>query len=273
MKETALKSTRILGGAAFCAAAAVLFPAETPPIARVPAAVFLNLTLGAAAVALVILPVLLALHYRRRLNEMETAHVDTVRTMMAAVDASDPFTRGHGERIADMSLRVGKHLGMTGRRLKELEYAALTHDIGRAAIYYDVLLKPGRLDDDEKALMQTHPKVGHDIIRKLKFMEGAAEIVYSHHEQPDGRGYPRQLPAERIPGGARIIAATAAWDAMTQDRPYRRGLTAAHAIEELEAKSGTQFFPEVVKAMMELHAAGQLVPETEAERMDTHRAA
>lgn len=99
-------------------------------------------------------------------------------------------------------------------------------------------------------------------------MEGAAAIVYAHHEQPDGAGYPRRLPAEQVPVGARIIGAAGAYDAMTQDRPYRRGLSAKHAIEELEAKSGAQFFPEVVQVMIDLHECGQLDPEKMVDRTD-----
>ncbi len=204
----------------------------------------------------------------RRWTALTRAHVDTVRTLVSAIDAADPFTRGHAERITRMSLLVGTRLGMSEKALAELEYAALLHDIGRAAIYYDVLLKPGRLDENEKALMQTHPKVGYDIIRNLKFMEGAAEIVYAHHEQPNGAGYPRGLKGDAVPLGARIIGAAAAYDAMTQDRPYRRGLTAEHAIEELEAKSGVQFCPEVVQVFVHLYESGQLDFEETAGRTD-----
>jgi len=213
---------------------------------------------AAALIAALVVPLLVALYYHRRWKATKAAHIDTVRTLVSAIDAADPFTRGHAERISEMSLKIGRRLNMTEDQLEELEYAALIHDIGRAAIYYDVLLKPGRLDDDEKALMQTHPKVGYDIIRNLKFMQGAAEIVHAHHEQPDGKGYPRGLSGEQIPVGSRIIMAAATYDAMTQDRPYRRGLSAEAAIEELEAKSGTQFFPDIVKIMIELHERGEL---------------
>src|SRR5206468_2063398 len=123
-------------------------------------------------------------------------------------------------------LCVAGHLGVLDEQLEQLEYGALLHDIGRTAILHDVLLRPRALDSKEQAMQRTHPTIGYEIVKGVPFLEEAAEIVYAHHEQPDGRGYPRGLTAEQIPLGAQIIMVAAAYDAMTEDRPYRKGLTA-----------------------------------------------
>src|SRR6185436_2964990 len=142
-----------------------------------------------------------------------------------SVDAADSFTRDHSYRVSRMSMSLGRHLGMRPAALEELEFAALLHDIGRAAIQRDVLLKRGKLTEQEMLLLQVHPRIGADFLTGERFFPGAAEIVHSHHEQPDGAGYPRALQGEAVPLGSRIIMVVAAFDAMTSDRPYRRGLS------------------------------------------------
>jgi hypothetical protein len=118
--------------------------------------------------------------------------------------------------------------------------------------------------------MRTHPKVGHDILKSLHFLEGAAEIVYCHHEQPDRKGYPRGLSPDRIPMGSRIIMVVDAFDALTSDRPYRQGLPATTAYEELRRHAGTQFFQEVVEALIELHASGSLLDEIDLAELERY---
>lgn len=188
----------------------------------------------------------------------QDSRIETVRMLMSAIDAFDPFTRGLSSRIARASVCVARHLGLPPKEVEEVEYAALLHDIGRTAIHLDILARPGRLSGEERAVLQTHPTVGYQIIRRLPYLAGAAEIVYAHHEQPDGRGYPRGLKAHEIPLGARIIMVVAAFDAMTCERPYRRGLQVPAAYEELRRHAGTQFFPDVVEAFIALHLAGEL---------------
>jgi HD-GYP domain-containing protein (c-di-GMP phosphodiesterase class II) len=186
------------------------------------------------------------------------SRIETVRMLMSAIDAFDPFTRGLSTRIAHASVGVARQLGLSPREIEDIEYAALLHDIGRTAIHLDILARPGRLSGEERAVLQTHPTVGYEIIRRLPYLAQAAEIVYAHHEQPDGRGYPRGLKAHEIPIGARIIMVAAAFDAMTCERPYRRGLQVPAAYEELRRHAGTQFFPDVVEAFIALHQAGEL---------------
>jgi protein phosphatase len=169
-----------------------------------------------------------------------------------------------------MCLAVAKRLGVPEKDLDELEYAALLHDFGRTTIQHEIQVRRGGLTEKEQAEIRTHPKVGHDILRRLRLFPGAADIVLAHHEQPDGKGYPRGVAGEAIPLGSRIIMVVAAFDALTSDRPYRRGLAPEAALEELLTHSGTQFFPEVVEALIELYSNGRLFDELEEDELENY---
>jgi len=186
------------------------------------------------------------------------SNLSIVRALMSVIDACDPFTRGRSFRISKYVLHLARHLGVPQEKWEQIEFGALLHDIGRTAILHEVLLRPGSLDGRERAMIQTHPTIGYEIVRDLPGLEQAAEIVYAHHERVDAGGYPRGLRGEEIPIGARLIMVAAAFDAMTEDRPYRKGFSAEQAYEELRRHSGTQFFPEVVDAFIELHQTGAL---------------
>jgi|SoiMethySBSTD1v2_1073268.scaffolds.fasta_scaffold22450_5 putative nucleotidyltransferase with HDIG domain len=229
-----------------------------------------HLRIGPVGVALFLIPLFLARYSFKLWIDTKAAHFSTVQSLVSAIDASDPFTRGHSYRISKFAVRIARHLGVSEREVEEIQYGSLLHDIGKIAIQHDILLKPGRLDDNERELMRTHPKVGHDILKGLKFLEAAAEIVYCHHEQPDGKGYPRGLTEKQIPMGSRIIMVVDAFDAMTSDRPYRRGLPSEVAYEELRRHSGTQFFADVVEALIDLHQSGSLFDEINVEELEMY---
>ncbi|MGQ0722347.1 MAG: HD-GYP domain-containing protein [Candidatus Eiseniibacteriota bacterium] len=229
-----------------------------------------HLRIGPVGVALFLIPLFLARFSFKLWIDTKASHIATVQALVSAIDASDPFTRGHSYRISKYAVRIARHLGVSEKEVEEIEYGALLHDIGKIAIQHDILLKPGQLDDRERELMRTHPKVGHDILKGLKFLEGAAEIVYCHHEQPDRKGYPRGLPPERIPVGSRIIMVVDAFDAMTSDRPYRQGLDCDTAYDELRRHSGTQFFAEVVDALIDLHQSARLFDEIDVAELEMY---
>jgi putative nucleotidyltransferase with HDIG domain len=229
-----------------------------------------HLRIGPVGVALFLIPLFLARFSFKLWIDTKASHIATVQALVSAIDASDPFTRGHSYRISKYAVRIARHLGVSEKEVEEIEYGALLHDVGKIAIQHDILLKPGRLDENERELMKTHPKVGHDILRGLKFLEGAAEIVYCHHEQPDGKGYPRGLTSSRIPMGSRIIMVVDAFDAMTSDRPYRRGLSPEVAYEELRRHGGTQFFADVVEGLIGLHTSGELFDEIDVEELEMY---
>ena len=194
----------------------------------------------------------------------------TVRALMAVVDAGDAFARGRSLRVSRFAIRTARELGAAEGEIVAVELGALLHDIGRTALLHDVLLSPRPLDKGERAIVQTHPTIGYEMLSGIPGLEDAAEIVWCHHERPDGQGYPRALPADRIPLGARIVMACAAYDAMTEDRPYRRGLPPRSACEELRRHSGSQFFPEVVDAFVRLHDSGRLWEDFTREEMDLY---
>lgn len=184
--------------------------------------------------------------------------LQVVRALTTVIDAADPFTRGRSLRISRYSVRIARELGVPDNELVEIELGALLHDLGRSAILNDVMQSPRPLDAGERAVVQTHPTIGRDMLKSVAGLETVAEIVWTHHERPDGAGYPRGLAADQIPIGARVIMVCAAYDAMTEDRPYRRGLSSRAACEELRRCAGHQFFPDVVNAFVQLHDSGRL---------------
>jgi HD-GYP domain-containing protein (c-di-GMP phosphodiesterase class II) len=142
--------------------------------------------------------------------------------------------------------------------MRQIEKAAILHDIGKIGVADAVLAKPGPLDDSEWVEMKRHPELGHQIINEIDFLRDAAEIVYAHHEHYDGHGYPRGLKGEEIPLGARIFAVVDAYEAMTSHRPYRKALPHRKAIEEIVRNANSQFDPEVVRAFLEAEKRGLL---------------
>ncbi len=194
----------------------------------------------------------------------------TVRALTLVIDAADPLTRGRSLRISRYAVRAAEELGATGAELSTVELGALLHDLGRNAILNDVLMRPRPLDAGERAVVQTHPTIGWEMLRDIPGLEEVAEIVHTHHERPDGKGYPRGLMQDQIPVGARVIMVAAAYDAMTEDRPYRRGLTPRQACEELRRNAETQFFPDVVNAFVQLHDSGRLWEGFSKEELDLY---
>jgi putative nucleotidyltransferase with HDIG domain len=196
---------------------------------------------GMWTVALFVVPLFLARYSFQLYIEMKEAHINTVAALSSAIDANDPFTHGHSYRVSRYALRIGKRMNLSSKDLEILEYSALLHDIGKIAIQHDVLLKPGRLNDDEYKTLKQHPSIGADIVENLKFLKEAADLIRYHHEQPDGNGYPDGLKDEDIPIGSKILLVADAFDAMTSDRPYRKGLPMEKVIEQFELYKGKQF--------------------------------
>ncbi|MDQ3066276.1 MAG: diguanylate cyclase [Actinomycetota bacterium] len=177
---------------------------------------------------------------------LERTFLSTVEALANALEARDEYTSSHARWITDTALRVGEELGLDGETLKRLELGALFHDIGKIGIPNSVLLKPGPLTDDERALIETHPELGAKIIGPIDQLQDVCGIVRACHERWDGEGYPDKKAGEEIPLEARIIFACDAFHAMTTDRPYRRALPPEEALRRLEAAAGTQFDPQVV---------------------------
>ena len=180
----------------------------------------------------------------------------TVVELLVALHAADPSTTDHLWRVAARVTAVGEALGLPQEDLRILWYAGLLHDVGKIGVPEEVLRKAGRLTRTERALVQLHPELGAALLEDLEGLKPAAPLVLYHQERFDGRrdgsypGYPTGLAGEAIPLGARILAVVDAFDAMTSDRPYRRGFSPAAAVEELRREAGQQFDPRVVEAFL-----------------------
>jgi HD-GYP domain-containing protein (c-di-GMP phosphodiesterase class II) len=178
------------------------------------------------------------------------AYKSTITTLAAAIDAKDPYTRGHSQRVMEYTLLAGSSLSLSPEEMETLEYASILHDVGKIAIDSWILNKPESLNKLEWDVIREHPSIGANLLKGIPFLEGASELVLYHHERYDGKGYPDGLKGENIPIGARLIAVADAFDTMTTDRAYRSALTVDYSINELHKCSGTQFCPVAVKAFV-----------------------
>ena len=155
-----------------------------------------------------------------------------------ALEAKDEYTRGHSERVAGLARRLALEAGLATREAEVIAQSGLLHDLGKIGVPERILRKPGPLTEEEWSVMRRHPLTGAQIVAPLEFFSDGALIVRHHHEREDGSGYPDGLSGEKIPLGARVVAVADVYDALTSDRPYRRGLTHAAALERLAAEAG-----------------------------------
>src|SRR5439155_14506758 len=182
------------------------------------------------------------------LASLENAYRSTLKALTAALQARQAETHGHSERVVTFSLRLGREYGLGASEMKALEFGSLLHDIGKIGVPDAILRKPAKLTDEEWVRMREHPMHGQQILRGIRFLEGAARVVAQHHEKWDGSGYPLGIKAEEIDICARIFSVADAFDAITSDRVYRQGRPYEVAAQELEEWSGRQFDPKVVEA-------------------------
>lgn len=182
----------------------------------------------------------------------QNIYIETVRALSTAIDAKDPFTYGHSERVARIVTAMAKKMGWSGQALNGLETAAYLHDIGKLGISNEILLKAGKLSSDEMAIIRRHPTIGSSILTQVTFPWDIIPYIRHHHEQFDGSGYPAGLAGKDIPEGSRILAVADVFETLTANRPYREVLPFEEAVDEIVNCSGTQFDPEVVAAFNEV---------------------
>jgi HD-GYP domain-containing protein (c-di-GMP phosphodiesterase class II) len=195
---------------------------------------------------------------RSRRAELERAYLEAVRTMASAIDARDPYTGGHVERVAQYAVGLGRELGWSEADLRVLEVGALLHDVGKIGVNDAILRKPSSLDEAEWAIMRQHPEIGAALLNGLHSMRSAVPAVLHHHERYDGKGYPHGLVGSAIPAVARVVTVADAFDAMLTDRPYRKGLPLDGALEEIERHAGTQFDPIYAQVFVQCVERGKL---------------
>jgi putative nucleotidyltransferase with HDIG domain len=186
----------------------------------------------------------------RLMEQLQVTYVATLRSLIQILEAKDPYTRGHTERVASYSMALANRLRLAPDDLRRILFGSLLHDIGKMGLRDEIINKPGPLSAEEWVQMKLHPVVGAQIVEKMEFLTGAIDIVRHHHESWDGKGYPDGLAGEKIPLVARIVTVADSFDAMTTDRPYRKALTVAEALRRLEESSGVQFDPQLAKVFV-----------------------
>ena len=187
---------------------------------------------------------------RTTMTQLQDTYLMTIEALAAAVEARDPYTHGHTQRVEEYAVIMAKALGSTEAEISALRRASVLHDIGKIGIEDVILRKQARLEPDEALRMQKHPVIGVDMLKGIDFLDPVLPLVRHHHERWDGNGYPDQLREDEIPMGARILAVADALDAMTSDRPYRAARTFEYAKTEILKGSATHFDPEVVTAFI-----------------------
>jgi putative nucleotidyltransferase with HDIG domain len=189
---------------------------------------------------------------RKAMVELERSYDITLEALGDALDLKDRETEGHSRRVTAFTIAIARAMGLTADQIRVIARGAFLHDIGKMAIPDAILNKPGALTPDEVGIMREHSYHGYQIVKKIPFLQEAAEIVYAHQERFDGSGYPRGLKGEQIPLGARMFAVADTLDAITSDRPYRPAQTLTAAREEIQRWAGRQFDPEVVKMFLSM---------------------
>ncbi len=185
-------------------------------------------------------------------EELERAYLDTIGILRQTVEAKDPYTRGHSDRVSEYSVLIGKKLGLDEKTLHILKIGGLFHDIGKIGITDSILLKESKLSDEEYSQIKNHPMIGVHMLGDAAIFTDILPIVKHHHERYDGRGYPSQLVGDDIPYVARIAAVADTFDAMTSKRSYRDSLPIDVVRAEIERCSGTQFDPNIAKVFLDI---------------------
>ena len=205
-------------------------------------------------------------------QELRIAYIQTIKALAEAVDAKDPYTRGHSERVGVYASKIGRELGLPKDQIERVYIAGLLHDLGKIGIRDSVIQKPDKLTDEEYAEIKQHPVIGARILQQVEFLADVVPCVRHHHEWYDGsaRGYPERLAGDRIPLPSRIILVADTVEAMTSDRPYRKALPLDQVLAEILRFTGTQFDPHCANAMVRLLERSGETFLSKEQRFDIH---
>ncbi len=212
---------------------------------------------GILGILLFFFPLLLARRSFELYTRMRKIYLDTIRTLAAAIDAKDPYTHGHSDRVSKMAVQLARKLDFLDSEIEYIEYAAILHDIGKIGIEDRILGKKDKLTDKEYERIKEHPVIGAGIIESIEFLKKCSKMVLYHHERFDGNGYPEGLKGEEIPKYSRLLSIVDSYDAMNSDRPYRKKLSPQDILKELEKESGKQFDPKMIKIFISLLEEGR----------------
>jgi putative nucleotidyltransferase with HDIG domain len=205
---------------------------------------------------LLIMPFLAARRTFRVYAELTEAYTSTVRSLVTAIEAKDPYTRGHSERVAVYARKLAERMALSRADLDLLERAALLHDVGKIGIELDTLTSPAQLSGEEVRAIRRHPVIGSELVGDVEFLSDVVPIVRHHHERFDGAGYPDGLIGESIPLLARVLAVADSYDAMTSDRAYRPGMSQEQALVEIARVAGRQLDRDIARQFSALIADG-----------------
>ena len=184
-------------------------------------------------------------------DRVKQASLESIRALVHAVEAKDPYTRRHSEQVTHYAVNLAQHLGIAAGKIESVRVAALLHDVGKIGIPDEILTKTGRLTDEEFAQVRCHPTVGAEILKHISMFAQESRLVLCHHEKWDGSGYPNGLAGEDIPYGARIINAADAMDAMLMQRTYKQAYPVEKVLDELRDCAGTHFDPDIAMAAVD----------------------
>lgn len=195
----------------------------------------------------------------RLIRDIEAAHLGTLKSMALLLEAKDPYTQGHSERVRDYAVLAARKLGMSNEDIEMLSLGAVLHDLGKVGVPDTVLNKPGKPTDEEWEMIRQHPVIGHDVLQPVRFLrEGHMRIVRSHHERMDGQGYPDGIAAQELPLPVRIIGVADSYDAMASNRAYRAARSIDVIVAELERFSGRQFDKEITALFLDMIRNGEI---------------
>lgn len=223
------------------------------PLGVLIAAIYINV--GFWGLALFLFPLILARHSFQSYMDMREAFLGTIKSLSLAIDAKDPYTKGHSSRVADYVVLLARELNWPEDKIEFLHYISMIHDVGKVTVPEYIIKKNKVLTSEEYDIMKNHSRAGADIVKDVNYFAQGSDIIKYHHERWDGCGYPENLKEEEIPEGARILAVADAFDAMTSNRPYRKAMSPKDALKELHQCSGSQFDPRVVKAFDQIYPA------------------
>jgi putative nucleotidyltransferase with HDIG domain len=226
-----------------------------------PLLAYLYVRLQVPGILALVLPLYFVRHLYNITLQLEQVNKDLLELMVKAIEARDPYTSGHSQRVAQIAEVLARDLGLGARHVDQIKTAALLHDVGKIHEEYAPLLrKQAKLDPTEKALMQTHSSRSADLVGTISAFRGAiVDAVRHHHENYDGSGYPGGISDKAIPVGARIIMIADTVDAMTTDRPYRKALSVERVMQELQQFAGRQFDPSLVEVFKKSSAIRELI--------------
>jgi HD-GYP domain-containing protein (c-di-GMP phosphodiesterase class II) len=200
-------------------------------------------------------------------NDSNELLFDVVRAITAAIDAKDPYTVGHSERVSDFSVEIAREMGLSPEEIYHLRFGSLFHDVGKIGIPDAILTKPGKLTDEEYQKMKAHPVIGSKILGHVRLFEDELNVMVEHHERLDGKGYPNGLSDGQISRTGRIVAVADVFDAMTSDRPYREAIPVDHVFDYMKSKVNIEFDKECVDALIRAYRNRAILTQKERERL------